>query len=41
MNPMMIPGFPSGGLMSKVALIGPSSLIVWPLRPLARQNGLE
>jgi hypothetical protein len=40
MKPIITPGAPASGVVSKVALTGPFSLITWPVRPLARQNGV-
>ena len=41
MKPNTTPGEPSGGESSNVAVTGPVSDSAWPVRPLARQNGVS
>ena len=40
MNPNSTPGRPSGGLLSNVVVLGPTSVTAWPESPDERQNGV-
>jgi hypothetical protein len=40
MKPIMTPGLPLSGVVSKVAFTGPVSLTTWPVSPRSRQNGV-
>ena len=39
-DPIITPGLPLSGDVSKVTFTGPVSLTTWPVNPLSRQNGV-